>query len=57
MKNLTMELNADVTVQGRKSEMNLKVDMTSDETQEVTLSVLFDLPDAPETGLRTFLSS
>ena len=57
MKNLTMELNADVTVQGRKSEMNLKVDMTSDETQEVTLSVLFDLPAAPETGLRTFLSS
>ena len=57
MKNFTMELNADVTVQGKKAKMDLKVDMTSDETQEVTLSVPPDLQDAPETSLKTFFSS
>ena len=57
MKNFTMELNADVTVQGKKAKMDLKVDMTSDETQEVTLSIPPDLQDAPETSLKTFFSS
>ncbi|WP_454965000.1 DUF6612 family protein [Arachnia propionica] len=57
MKNFTMELNADVTVQGKKAKMDLNVDMTSDETQEVTLSVPPDLQDAPETSLKTFFSS
>ena len=57
MKNFTMELNADVTVQGKKAKMDLKVDMTSDETQEVTLNVPPDLQDAPETSLKTFFSS
>ena len=57
MKNFTMELNSDVTVQGKKAKMDLKVDMTSDETQEVTLSVPPDLQDAPETSLKTFFSS
>lgn len=57
MKNFTMELNADVTVQGKKAKMDLNVDMTSDETQEVTLSIPPDLQDAPETSLKTFFSS
>ena len=57
MKSFTMELNADVTVQGKKAKMDLKVDMTSDETQEVTLSIPSDLQDAPETSLKTFFSS
>ncbi len=57
MKNFTMELNASVTVQGKKAKMDLKVDMTSDETQEVTLNVPPDLQDAPETSLKTFFSS
>ena len=57
MKNFTMELNADVTVQGKKAKMDLNVDMTSDETQEVTLSIPPDLTDAPETSLKTFFSS
>ena len=57
MKNFTMELNAGVTVQGKKAKMDLNVDMTSDETQEVTLSIPPDLQDAPETSLKTFFSS
>jgi len=57
MKNFTMELNADVTVQGKKAKMDLNVDMTSDKTQEVTLSIPPDLQDAPETSLKTFFSS
>ena len=57
MKNFTMELNADVTDQGKKAKMDLNVDMTSDETQEVTLSIPPDLQDAPETSLKTFFSS
>lgn len=57
MKNFTMELNADVTVQGKKAKMDLNVGMTSDETQEVTLSIPPDLQDAPETSLKTFFSS
>lgn len=37
--------------------MDMKVNMTSDESKEVTLSVPSDLTDAPETSLKTFFSS
>ena len=36
--------------------MDMKVDVTSDESQEATLSVPSDLQDAPETTLKTFFS-
>ncbi len=57
VKNLTLEFDSDVTVQGQKAKMDMKVNMTSDESKEVTLSVPSDLTDAPETSLKTFFSS
>ena len=57
VKNLTLEFDSDVTVQGQKAKMDMKVNVTSDESKEVTLSVPSDLTDAPETSLKTFFSS
>ena len=57
VKNLTLEFDSDVTVQGQRAKMDMKVNMTSDESKEVTLSVPSDLTDAPETSLKTFFSS
>ena len=57
VKNLTLEFDSDVTVQGQKAKMDMKVNMNSDESKEVTLSVPSDLTDAPETSLKTFFSS
>ncbi len=57
VKNLTLEFDSDVTVQGQKAKMDMKVNMTSDESKEVTLSVPSDLTDAPEISLKTFFSS
>ena len=57
MKSFALELEDDVTTQGKKAKMDMKVDVTSDESQEATLSVPSDLQDAPETSLKTFFSS
>jgi len=57
MKNFALELEADATSQGQKAKMDMKVNMTSDESKEVTLSVPSDLTDTPETSLKTFFSS
>ena len=57
MKSFALELEADVTSQGQKAKMDMKVNVTSDESKEVTLSVPADLTDAPETSLKTFFSS
>lgn len=56
MKSFSLELEADVTSQGQKAKMDMKVNATSDETKEVTLSVPSDLQDAPEANLKTFFS-
>ena len=55
-KSFALELEADVTAQGKKAKMDMKVNATSDESKEVTLSVPSDLQDAPETNLKTFFS-
>ena len=57
MKSFALELEADVTAQGKKAKMDMKVNATSDETKEVTLSVPSDLQDAPKAALKTFFSS